>query len=185
MTTPTRAALAAAAAVLLAAGLVAAVALSRSWGGDAGQHAAPPQTAQGPSATIAPEVAFELFDGTSARLADYRGSLLLVNFWASWCPPCVAEMPDLETVHRELRDEVAFLGINTQDDGDAAAELAERTGVTYDLALDPAGDLFRAFGVFGMPSTFLVSADGEIVDRHTGILTEAEIRSFLEGGVER
>lgn len=130
-----------------------------------------------------PEQDFEMFDGTTASMADYEGQPVVVNFWASWCPPCVAEMPDLETIHGEFADEVAFLGINTQDSPGAAADLVEQTGVTYDLARDPDGELFQAFGVFGMPTTFFVSADGEIVERHTGIMTLDQMRDFVEDGI--
>jgi cytochrome c biogenesis protein CcmG, thiol:disulfide interchange protein DsbE len=118
-------------------------------------------------------------------MADFQGTPVVVNFWASWCPPCVAEMPDLETVHQEFADEVAFLGINTQDSPDAAAELVEQTGVTYDLARDPDGALFRAFRGIGMPTTLFVSAEGEIVERHTGILTLEQARAFVEDGLAR
>jgi cytochrome c biogenesis protein CcmG, thiol:disulfide interchange protein DsbE len=133
----------------------------------------------------APELSFEMFDGSTASMADYEGRPVVVNFWASWCPPCVAEMPDLETVHQEFADEVAFLGINTQDTPDAATDLAERTGVTYDLAHDPDGQLFQAFGGFGMPTTLFVSADGLITERHTGILTLDQAREFVENELSR
>jgi cytochrome c biogenesis protein CcmG/thiol:disulfide interchange protein DsbE len=104
-------------------------------------------------------------------LSNHSGAPLVVNFWASWCPPCIAEMPDLEAVHQLAGDQVRFLGINTQDTAQRAAELVEETGVTYDLVRDPDGEVSRAFEVFGMPSTFYVAADGTIVGRHTGLLT--------------
>jgi cytochrome c biogenesis protein CcmG, thiol:disulfide interchange protein DsbE len=94
-------------------------------------------------------------------------------------------MTDLETVHQEFADEVDFLGINTQDTPDAASRLAQQTGVTYDLARDPDGQLFQAFGNFGMPTTLFVSADGQIIDRHTGILTLDQARDFVRGGLSR
>ncbi|MGH2722815.1 MAG: TlpA family protein disulfide reductase [Actinomycetota bacterium] len=162
--------------ILLAVILGAAFLLTRS----AEQTpAAAPQGEPGPSSS------FEMFDGSTATLADYRGRPVVVNFWASWCPPCVAEMPEFERVHQELGDQVAFLGINTQDvppagSPEAALRLVEQTGVSYDLAWDPDGELFQAFGVFGMPSTFFVSPGGEIVGRHTGLLTADLLRREIE-----
>ena len=117
------------------------------------------------------EVGFERFDGSRASLADYRGRPVVVNFWASWCPPCVSEMPTFEQVHQRYRDRVAFLGVNLTDDPADAARLVARTGVTYDLARDPRGDAFRAFGGLGMPTTVFVSADGEVLATRTGDLS--------------
>jgi thiol-disulfide isomerase/thioredoxin len=128
----------------------------------------------------APDVEFEDFDGATRTLADFRGQPLVLNFWASWCPPCIAEMPYIESVHQDLADRVGFLGMNTQDAMGPALDLVEQTGVTYELGLDPQGDIFRAFSVFTMPMTFFINAEGEIVGRHGGILTEQQLRDEIE-----
>lgn len=126
-----------------------------------------------------PDRTFETFEGASTSLAAFDEPLV-VNFWASWCPPCVAEMPDFERVHQAVHDEVRFVGINTQDVREDADRLAEQTGVTYDLALDPDGDLFRDFEVVAMPSTFFVDAQGTVVHRHAGLLTEQQLRDLID-----
>jgi cytochrome c biogenesis protein CcmG, thiol:disulfide interchange protein DsbE len=118
-----------------------------------------------------PDVLVEDFAGDQVSLADHAGTPLVVNFWASWCPPCVAEMPDLEAVSQLADGRVTFVGVNTQDTEDRAAQLVEETGVTYDLVRDPDAELFQAFGVFAMPTTFYVDATGNIVARHAGLLT--------------
>lgn len=128
----------------------------------------------------APDDEFETFDGTVTSLSEFEGEPVVVNFWASWCAPCIAEMPDFERVHQDLRGEVRFLGLNTQDDRKSADELVERTGVTYDLALDPDGDLFGAFEVFAMPSTFFVDEHGHIAHRHNGLATEQQLRDLID-----
>jgi cytochrome c biogenesis protein CcmG, thiol:disulfide interchange protein DsbE len=120
---------------------------------------------------VLPEIEVTDFAGQQLSLADLAGEPLVVNFWASWCPPCIAEMPDLEAVHALADDRVRFVGVNTQDTEERAAQLVEQTGVTYDLVRDPEGELFQAFGVLGMPSTFYVDAAGVIVGRHTGLLS--------------
>lgn len=127
-----------------------------------------------------PDLSYETFDGGRASLADLAGEPAVVNFWASWCPPCVAEMPDFERVHLDVADEVRFVGINTQDRLPEAQRLVEETGVTYDLGLDPDGELFREFGVVSMPSTFFVTAEGTIAHRHAGLLTEAQLRELID-----
>lgn len=164
-------------------------------GGDAGadrtgsaataESDAPAASGDGAGASV-PATPLTTFDGETVSFEDYRGTPMVVNFWASWCAPCVAEMPDLEAVHEAAGDRVAFVGINTQDTPEEASDLVEQTGVSYDLVSDPGGDLFREFGVFGMPSTFYVDADGQIVGRHTGLLTPQDLVDDLgeELGVE-
>lgn len=140
----------------------------------AGDAARPAEGSSAPSVSDGepvPATSTTSFEGETVSFADYEGVPLVVNFWASWCPPCIAEMPDFEEVHQAAGDQVAFVGVNTQDTAAEAEDLVAQTGVTYDLVRDPDGDLFREFGVFGMPSTFYVDADGQIVGRHTGLLT--------------
>lgn len=146
---------------------------------------APAASGDGPDTSV-PATSLTTFDGETVSFEDYHGTPVVVNFWASWCAPCVAEMPDLEAVHEAAGDRVAFVGINTQDTLEEASDLVAQTGVTYDLVSDPGGDLFREFGVFGMPSTFYVDADGQIVGRHTGLLTRQDLVDDLAGelGVE-
>lgn len=126
-----------------------------------------------------PDRSFETFDGQQLSLDELAGTPLVVNFWASWCPPCVAEMPDLERVHLDVADEVRFVGLNTQDSRQQAETLVARTGVTYDLGLDPDGTLFSDFEVVAMPTTFFVDAAGAIVHRHAGLLTEQQLRDLI------
>jgi thiol-disulfide isomerase/thioredoxin len=121
----------------------------------------------------APRIELPDFQGRPVRLADFRGRPVVLNFWASWCPACIAEMPAFERVHRRLGDRVAFIGINQRDQRGAALDLAERTGVSYRLAVDPAGRSFDAFGGFGMPTTALIRADGTVADVVVGQLDEA------------
>ncbi len=111
------------------------------------------------------------FDGKRFSLAEYRGKPLVVNFWASWCPSCAAEMPDFERVHQAVAGEVAFLGINQTDSRDAAKDLARDTGVTYRLAADPRGEAFQAFGAPGMPTTVFIDASGDVAEVVVGQLT--------------
>lgn len=161
--TPTRG------AVLLVAALVLQACAAISGVGD--------EAADGP---FVPDHSMATLDGEELSLAAMAGEPLVVNLWASWCPPCVAEMPDLERVHLDLGEQVRFVGINTQDDLAQAQALAEQTGVTYELTLDPDGAVFRELEAVAMPTTFLVDADGVIVHRHAGLLTEPQLREMLD-----
>lgn len=115
---------------------------------------------------------FELFEGGEATFADYRGGPLIINFWASWCPACVAELPEFQSVHERFGDEVTIVGVANQDDRSAALRLAGDVGLTYQLGDDPQGELFRTLDLIAMPSTVFIDADGEIQEVFGGQLDE-------------
>ena len=103
----------------------------------------------------------------------------MVNFFASWCAPCVAEMPDLEEVFQDVKAEVDFLGFNVDDRREDAEQLLERTGVTYTIAVDPGSEIHLAFLGFAMPTTVLIDADGNIARSHIGAITGDTLREFI------
>ena len=122
----------------------------------------------------------ETLDGGTTTLADYRGKPLVLNFFASWCPPCLAEMPGFERVHQDLAGRVGFLGVNLQDRVTDGRAVVEQTGVTYDIARDPDGDLFAAFGGIAMPTTVFIDADGNIVDVQSGELSAGGLADRID-----
>ena len=119
-----------------------------------------------------PADAFELFAGGEATLADFDGTPLVINFWASWCPACVAELPEIQAASERYGDEVVILGLANSDQRQASVDLAADVGLTYTLGDDPSGDLFRSLGLIAMPSTIFVTADGEILEIFGGQLNE-------------
>ena len=132
-------------------------------------------------ADAAPTTPFTLFDGTTATLADYQGRPVVVNFWASWCPSCVAEMSAaFKPAQERLGNDVAFLGINIQDERDKALQLIDETGVQFDLAEDPDGRLYVDLEGLGMPFTVFIDSAGNIVDEHNGPLTEQQLVDLIE-----
>lgn len=120
-----------------------------------------------------------LGEDTEVSTACWLGTPLVVNFWAEWCEPCKAEMPDLEAAHQALGDQVRFVGIDYEDRARAAIRFAAEVGVTYDLVEDPDGTYFDAVRGRGTPMTMLVTADGEIVYRHAGPLTEDQLTELI------
>lgn len=127
-----------------------------------------------------PNLTLAGLDQGTVDLASYQGRPLVVNFWASWCPPCLKEMPDFEQVYQQRDGSVAFVGINVRESAETAAELAERTGVTYDLALDTTGEASREFSVVNMPTTVFVDTDGVISSVVAGALTAAELNDRID-----
>lgn len=131
-----------------------------------------PRPGDGPEA---PSFDLPNFEGEGQlTYADFEGTPLVLNFWASWCPFCIDEMPAFEEVFQRFSGDVAFLGVNVQDQRELAEQLAEQTGVTYPLALDEEGSLLRDVQGRSMPTTLLISADGHVVHRFGGESTPAD-----------
>jgi cytochrome c biogenesis protein CcmG/thiol:disulfide interchange protein DsbE len=124
------------------------------------------------------------FDGEAFTLDEYRGTPLVVNFWASWCPSCAAEMPAFESVYQEFKGEVEFVGINNKDNRQAALELAQSTGVTYRLAEDAGGEVFAALGGAGMPTTVFIDGSGGVVETVAGGLSGDQLAGLIEEHLE-
>lgn len=144
-------------------------------GGD-DARGAPPDAA----AAALPEEAFEMSDGREVGFGEFVGEPLVVNFFASWCPPCRAEMPDFEAVHQAVGDRVRILGFDVQDTDAAARKLVEQTGITYSWAFDRDGSIYRAFEGFAMPTTLYISADGEVVGRDNGPIDASRLADRIE-----
>jgi thiol-disulfide isomerase/thioredoxin len=128
----------------------------------------------------APNVEMVDFDGEQVTFTEYLGTPIVLNFWASWCPFCIAEMPGFERVNQDAAGRVAFIGVNLQDDPGLATQLAGETGVTYRLARDPQGVVYAAFGGIGMPTTVFIDADGLVSEVITGQMSEDQLRSKIE-----
>lgn len=128
-----------------------------------------------------------LFSGETLRLSDLQGQVVVMNFWASWCGPCVTEMPAFERVYNEYRVRgVTFLGIDSQDRELAARAFADRIGVTYPLATDETGrfavefDVIEANGVLPLPSTVFLDRNGRPVGKFAGAINESILRGLIE-----
>jgi len=110
-----------------------------------------------------------------------RGSVLVVNFWASWCAPCRAEQPDLTRVAGGYAARgVAFLGVNVSDDRDSARAYMRELGVPYPSLFDPKAETAPRLGVVGLPTTFVLDRDGVVGYQRTGRTTAASLSARLD-----
>lgn len=172
----------------VAAAAVAAIAVAVLFGGSGGDDSASDATSEtvplepGSDAVGQPagEAPFDTLDGGESSLGSYQGTPVVLNFFASWCVPCVSEMPAFEQVHQQMGEQVAFVGLAVRDQQSDTEELVERTGVTYDLGRDQRGDLLIGFGGINMPTTVLIDADGIVTSVHSGELDAAELTELIE-----
>ncbi|MBB6175044.1 thiol-disulfide isomerase/thioredoxin [Nocardiopsis mwathae] len=133
----------------------------------------------------APEVGGESLDGDAIALADYRGDIVVVNFWASWCGPCRSETPVLEEVHSEFADDgVEFLGVNIKDDKTAAKAFEQSQGVGYPSIYDQPGEVVQAFRETvppkAIPSTLVIDREGRIAARVIGETDYRQLKGLVE-----
>jgi peroxiredoxin len=127
----------------------------------------------------APALRLPLIDGDTADLFEYRGRVVVVNIWATWCPPCVTELPSMQRAYEAYADrglEIIAVAVDArpgerQPDGrivGVVSEFADRFGLTFDVALDPTGGTERLLGVSYLPTTLLVDRQGRIRAREVG-----------------
>ena len=113
---------------------------------------------------------FATFEGDTARFDDHLGQPLVINFFAEWCPNCIAEMPDFEEVFQDFDGEVAFVGMSIDQASESALRLVEETGVTYETGWDPSEEIYAHFRALAMPTTVFVNPDGSIERVWSGAL---------------
>jgi thiol-disulfide isomerase/thioredoxin len=117
-----------------------------------------------PTRTTPPHFSGSTIDARRPAIDDLRGKVVLVNFWASWCAECRPEMPVFERLHRELAPKgLAVVGVNAREERAAIHRYATELGLTFPLVLDHDGKINAAYGVVGLPTTFVVARDGRVV----------------------
>jgi peroxiredoxin len=120
-------------------------------------------------------------DGEKVSLSDFRGDVVLINFWATWCGPCRAEIPDFEQVYGNHKDKgLVILGLNQQESPAVIEPFAEELGMTYPVLLDEQGQVMSEYRILGLPTSVLVDRDGVIQVRHTGTMTANQLESQLD-----
>lgn len=120
----------------------------------------------------APGFTFPLLTGGAASLSDYRGKVVLVNVWATWCPPCIDEMPDLENLYKQMKSQglpFEILGVSIDALGaDPVQKWVSRFGITFPILLDPRGSIKKLYRTTGVPETFVVDQQGRLLRKFIG-----------------
>lgn len=133
---------------------------------------------------LAPDFTVEDLDGNTVKLSDYRGAPVVLNFWASWCGPCKAEMPHFQKLKDEYEGQVVFLMINLTDGSRETKETAlafiEEGGYDFNVLFDTKGEAAYSYRISSIPTTYFINAEGYALSREIGSLAEQTLRSRVE-----
>lgn len=129
----------------------------------------------------APDFKLALLDGGSFQLGSHKGKPVLINFFASWCLPCREEMPAIEKIVREYQPKgVAFLAISTDDTEANAKDFVKKYGVTFPVGIDKSTEIQKAYGLYGIPTTYFIDKQGMVNYFHSGSVTEELMKHELD-----
>lgn len=146
---------------------------------DAPAQSEPPQTVPAPDFTVYRE------DGSEVHLSDYLGKPVVLNFWASWCPPCQSEMPEFDEVYRELGEQVQFLMIDMAngyrgESVEVAAAFVAEKGYQFPVVYDTDSSAADAYGAYSLPTTFFIDAQGHGVAQAVGAINGETLRRGID-----
>lgn len=143
-----------------------------------------PTTPTDPTASVnyAPDFTVYNENGEEVKLSDFLGKPVVLNFWASWCPPCKAEMPDFDKKYEELGDKVQFLMVNitSGDDFDTAKSYIDQQGYQFPVFYDLSGEAAYRYDVQSIPVTYFIGADGQIVTYIPQMATAQQLQTGID-----
>jgi thiol-disulfide isomerase/thioredoxin len=134
----------------------------------------PPQPGE-----AAPEFSYSMNDGSARSLSMLRGRKMILNFWATWCEPCRAEMPDLQRLADTHQADLVVLGINKDQELDQILSFLPEVPVRYTLIANPKGDISERYGIRSLPMTYFINSDGSVAHVRIGFMEYAEMEQLL------
>jgi len=129
----------------------------------------------------APDFTLTSLSGETFTLSSLRGTPVVLNFWATWCPPCRAELPELQAASERLAGQVAIIGVNQAEAPAAVEAFVRGLGLTFPMPLDVSADVSRLYTVRSLPTTFFIDRQGIIRRIQIGPVTEATLAQILKG----
>jgi peroxiredoxin len=127
----------------------------------------------------APDFELKTLEGKTVKLSDYRGKKVIVNFWATWCPPCKAEMPDIQKYYNDAGENVEILAVNIDPQYDVQKFVRE-ANVTFPVLLDSKDEVNTLYRILTIPTTYFIDQDGIIRSKYLSVMTVDTIREHME-----
>ena len=125
---------------------------------------------------------FKLKDinGKEVSLSDFKGKNVLINFWATWCPPCKAEMPDLEKLYEENKNsDLVILAVNLSEDKETIKSFMDKNNYNFHVLMDSNGDVAIKYDIASIPTSFFINKEGAIVQKKVGEMNLEEMRNYV------
>ena len=137
--------------------------------------------AAGVTAQIAPDFTFtDLVTGKTTKLSDLRDKPVYLNFWATWCPPCVKELPHIQAKYEQYKNRIHFLAISVDSEQEAPAQFISSKGYTFTVGYGNEREISRAYNIEAIPASYIIGTDGTIKAQIVGSMDEADLESFLQ-----
>jgi peroxiredoxin len=127
----------------------------------------------------APDFELQTLSGQQVQLNSLRGKPVLVNFWATWCAPCIVEMPAIEKYYRKYPGQFYVLAVNADEPAGEVESFLKDKGLTFDILLDPGGKIQSLYRLRGYPTTYVIDSDGVVRKLQIGPLSESQLQEYL------
>ncbi|MGE4282565.1 MAG: TlpA family protein disulfide reductase [Clostridia bacterium] len=130
----------------------------------------------------APDFSLKDLQGNDISLSDYRGKIVFLNFWATWCPPCKVEMPHFEAANKKFQEDnnAVILAVNIQESSEKVEDFIQENGYTFPVVLDLKGQIANQYRIHSIPTTFILNQQGVIRDIAIGVMEEEELYHYVE-----
>ncbi len=133
-----------------------------------------------------PDFTATTLSGETVHLTDYKGQVVMLNFWATWCPPCKAEMPTIQAAYKYYREQgFTVLAINNREQSTQIQPFANALALTFPIVLDTDSALQDTFAIKGYPTSLFISDAGEVYATHTGMLTPQQLDGYITAGLAK
>lgn len=127
----------------------------------------------------APDFQVETIGGKKVKLSDYRGKKVFLNFWATWCPPCKAEMPHMQSFYEGKPENVEILAVNLEESASKAKDFADQYRLDFPVLLDRSGAVAEVYDIYTIPTTYVLNEDGTVHQKIIGPMDEAMMNNLI------
>ena len=131
---------------------------------------------------VSPDFELMTLDGEKMSLSSLEGKKVILNFWATWCPPCREEMPDMQKIHNDYEGEVVVAAVNltsSEKNIDSVKRFVDELGLSFPVLLDEDGKINKQFEVLSYPTSYIVNEDGVITTKFAGAMTYEQMQDFI------